>query len=64
MILGALTVTSTNTLTSCKDYDDDISDLQERINANSSALEQIKALIKSGQVITGVTTVVQALPSQ
>lgn len=55
MILGALTVTSTNTLTSCKDYDDDISDLQERINANSSALEQIKALIKSGQVITGVT---------
>ena len=55
MILGALTVTSTNTLTSCKDYDDDISDLQEQINANSSALEQIKALIKSGQVITGVT---------
>lgn len=55
MILGALTVTSINTLTSCKDYDDDISDLQERINANSSALEQIKALIKSGQVITGVT---------
>ena len=55
LVLGALTVTSTNTLISCKDYDDDISNLEERINANASAIEKIQALIKSGQVITGVS---------
>ena len=55
MILGALAVTSTNTLTSCKDYDDDIDKLQDEINANASAIEKIQALIKGGSVITGVT---------
>ena len=29
LLLGALTVTSTGTLVSCKDYDDDITNLQE-----------------------------------
>ena len=56
MILGALTVASTNTLTSCKDYDDDIDNLQEQINANASAIEKIQALIKSGSVVTGVSS--------
>lgn len=56
MILGALTVASTSTLTSCKDYDDDIDNLQDQINANASAIEKIQALIKSGSVITGVSS--------
>lgn len=55
LLIGALTVTSTGTLVSCKDYDDDITNLQNLIDANKSAIEKIEALIKSGSVITGVT---------
>lgn len=55
LLIGALTVTSTGTLVSCKDYDDDITNLQNQIDANKSAIEKIEALIKSGSVITGVT---------
>ena len=45
---------STGTFTSCKDYDDDIKDLQGQIDANKTAIDQINALINSGSVITGV----------
>ena len=55
LLLGALTVTSTGTLVSCKDYDDDITNLQNQIDANKAALEKIQALINSGNVITSVT---------
>lgn len=55
LLIGALTVTSTGTLVSCKDYDDDITNLQNQIDANKSAIEKIEALIKSGSVITNVT---------
>lgn len=55
LLIGALTVTSTGTLVSCKDYDDDITNLQDQIDANKAAIEKIEALIKSGSVITGVS---------
>lgn len=45
---------STSTLVSCKDYDDDISRLQEQIDADSKAISDIQNLIKSGSVITSV----------
>ena len=32
ILFGALMVTSTGTFVSCKDYDDDIDNLQEQIN--------------------------------
>ena len=32
LLFGALLVTSTGTFTSCKDYDDDINNLQEQID--------------------------------
>ena len=32
LLFGALLVASTGTFTSCKDYDDDISNLQTQIN--------------------------------
>lgn len=48
LLIGALTVTSTGTLVSCKDYDDDITNLQNQIDANKSAIEKIEALIESG----------------
>ena len=56
LLLGALTVASTGTLVSCKDYDDDIANLQKQIDENRKSIEQIEALIKGGSVITGTTT--------
>ena len=54
LLMGALTVASVSTFTSCKDYDDDIQNLQTQIDANKSTLEKISELIKSGSVITNV----------
>ena len=55
MMLSALTVATTS-LTSCKDYDDDINDLQAQIDKNSKAIESIEALIKDGTAIKNVTS--------
>lgn len=57
LLLGALTVTSTGTLVSCKDYDDDITNLQEQIDKNAKAIKEISDLIAKGGVITGTTSV-------
>ena len=45
---------STSTFVSCKDYDDDIQNLQTQIDANSKAIQEIQKLIQSGSVITNV----------
>ena len=39
ILFGALMVTSTGTFVSCKDYDDDIEDLQEQLNKKASLEE-------------------------
>lgn len=57
LLLGALTVTSTGTLVSCKDYDDDIANMQEQIDKNAKAIKEINDLIAKGGVITGTTSV-------
>lgn len=57
LLLGALTVTSTGTLVSCKDYDDDITNLQQQIDKNAKAIKEINDLIAKGGVITGTTSV-------
>ena len=54
LLMGALTVASVSTFTSCKDYDDDISNLQQQIDANKSAIKELSDLIKAGSVITSV----------
>ena len=53
--MGALTIASVSTFTSCKDYDDDISNLQQQIDSNAKAIETIQNLIKGGGLVTGVT---------
>ncbi len=53
--MGALTIASVSTFTSCKDYDDDISNLQKQIDANATAIKQIEDLIKGGGVIKTVS---------
>ena len=56
ILFGALMVSSTGVFVSCKDYDDDIENLQEQINANKKAIDDINALITNGSVITNVTS--------
>lgn len=41
LLLGLFTVASTSTLVSCKDYDDDIKNLQEQITANDATLKKL-----------------------
>lgn len=52
--MGAMVVGATTSLQSCKDYDDDIQNLQQQIDANSKAIKAIEDLIKNGSVITNV----------
>ena len=53
MFFGALAL-STITYVGCKDYDDDIDNLQTQIDAVKVSLEELKAKINSGSVITNV----------
>ena len=53
LLFGALLFASAGTFTSCKDYDDDIKNLQEQINTIASSLEDLKAQVGS----KGVTSV-------
>ena len=55
LLMGTLTVASMSTLTSCKDYDDDISNLQGQIDKLATAdqlkqkVEELQALISSNK---------------
>ena len=54
ILFGALMVTSTGTFVSCKDYDDDIENLQTQIYANSAAISELKNLVQNNDYVTGV----------
>ena len=54
ILFGALMITSTGTFVSCKDYDDDIENLQAQIDENAKAIDQINNLISNGSVISSV----------
>ena len=67
LLFGALLFASAGTFTSCKDYDDDIKNLQEQINTVVADLNDLKTLVGDGGVssvtfdeATGVLTVVDA----
>ena len=55
LLMGVLTLSSVSTFTSCKDYDDDISNLQEQIDKLATAdqlsqkVAELQALISSNQ---------------
>ena len=42
MLVGALLMASTGTFTSCKDYDDEIANLQEQVNQKAS-IEELRS---------------------
>ena len=54
LLFGALLFASAGTFTSCKDYDDDIENLQSQISANASAIEALKKVVENGDYVTGV----------
>ena len=54
LLFGALLFASAGTFTSCKDYDDDINNLQNQIDANAKGLEELKNLVENGDYVTGV----------
>ena len=57
ILFGALMVTSTGTFVSCKDYEDDIKDVQEQVDANKSALA---ALTSQATALQSALTAAQA----
>ena len=54
LLFGALLVASTGTFTSCKDYDDDISNLQTQINDVKTAISELQAKVDGGKYVTDV----------
>ena len=61
-MLGALVVAATSTMTSCKDYDGDIAELQEQVNKNAQALSEAKAALEAE--ISGLKTQLETLQSK
>ena len=57
ILFGALLATSTSGLTSCKDYDDDIQNLQTQIDANSAAIKAIQDKIAAGVILKSVNPI-------
>ena len=55
--MGALTIASVSTFTSCKDYDDDISSLQSQIDKLNEMVSKIQGQIDKGAILTSVSPV-------
>lgn len=53
MFFGALAL-STVTYVGCKDYDDDIDNLQTQIDANKASIAELQAFVKEGKWVTNV----------
>ena len=56
LLFGALLFASAGTFTSCKDYDDDINNLTQRVETIESTLNSLQSQIEGGAVITNVET--------
>ena len=54
LLFGALLFASAGTFTSCKDYDDDINNLQDQITANADAIKALQDLVNAGKYVSGV----------
>ena len=54
LLFGALLFASAGTFTSCKDYDDDINNLQGQIDANADAIKALQDLVGDGDYVTNV----------
>ena len=61
LLFGALLFASAGTFTSCKDYDDDINNLQSQIDANADAIETLQGLVDQGDYVTNVEKTAEGL---
>ncbi|MBM6659079.1 hypothetical protein [Bacteroides gallinaceum] len=57
LLFGALLFASTGTFTSCKDYDDDINNLQQQITSNKDAIAALQKLVGEGKWVSSVTPI-------
>ena len=55
ILFGALMVTSTGTFVSCKDYDDDIDQINNTLNDLKSQIAALQTAVDNGDYVTGVT---------
>ena len=62
LLFGALLFASAGTFTSCKDYDDDISNLQSQIDTNTADIKALQEKINNGMWVTSVTSIDGGLP--
>ena len=56
MLFGALAL-ATVTYVGCKDYDDDIDNLQTQIDANKAGIATLQAKVDDGKWVTDVTDI-------
>ena len=61
LLFGAFLFASAGTFTSCKDYDDDINNLQSQIDANAKGIEELKGLVSTGDYVTNVEKTAEGL---
>ncbi len=61
MLVLLFFVGAASMFTSCKDYDDDIKNLQEQIDKNAKAIDQINSLVTDGSVISDVRKVADGI---
>ena len=57
LLFGALLFASAGTFTSCKDYDDDINNLQQQITSNKDAIAALQKLVGEGKWVSSVTPI-------
>ena len=55
LLMGAFFLASTSMFVSCKDYDDDIKNLQAQIDKNTAAINAIQTKINEGGILESVT---------
>ena len=57
LLFGALLFASAGTFTSCKDYDEDINNLQTQITANADAIKALQSKVDAGKWVTEVAAI-------
>lgn len=57
MLLGALAFSTTVSFVGCKDYDDDIDNLQEQIDANKKSIKDVEAAIQAGKFVVSYSAI-------
>ena len=56
ILFGALMITSTGTFVSCKDYDDDIDQINQELADLESQIAALQNKVNSGEWVSGVTS--------